>query len=472
MKAEKELTTGKNVRRLKQSNGKLTKYWQYSFMYNGKRYGGSTACIDKRDAEKFVENLKAEMKSEFNKGSKKVDSYIQTKSIKSFTEKVTRDVKGDSIFLDKVWSIFKKEAPALMKREPSPTKWKQKESCWNDFKDFLESKEVEDLRQVSKSHAQEYVGLLKDSGKFNKRIISKKGSYTSEIKELSSSTINEYMTHIKQVFTLLHDRANLLINPFDGIPKVDGKKKKRDVFEISELTKINDFLVKGKSWKYSSNPKLDILILRTLFIIGLNTGLRRGDICMLDWSNIDLDKNRISLENSKTEVFVSIPISAPLMTFLNERHAITGGAGFVVPELADMYQNNSDGISYRFRQMLDKLKIKNTKEVTGRTVAVSNKDIHSLRHTFCYLHGIQGTSIQELQLMTGHLTPKMTEAYMMHKTEQLKEKAQKSIEEFTDFTQLELKDKKKLTRDEILKMVETMTPENLEEVKKEILKNG
>ena len=88
-----------------------------------------------------------------------------------------------------------------------------------------------------------------------------------------------------------------------------------------------------------------------------------------------------------------------------------------------MYQENAEGISYRFKKMLESLQIESLKSHSGRSRRTSCKDIHSLRHTFCYLHGMQGTQIIVLQSMVGHLDKKMTESYMMHQTEQLKREA-------------------------------------------------
>ena len=78
--------------------------------------------------------------------------------------------------------------------------------------------------------------------------------------------------------------------------------------------------------------------------------------------------------------------------------------------------------------MLKELKIESLKEQEGRSRKISSKDIHSLRHTFCYLHGVQGTPLVVVQSMVGHMDRKMTEAYMMHQTEELKREA---IEKFS-----------------------------------------
>ena len=78
--------------------------------------------------------------------------------------------------------------------------------------------------------------------------------------------------------------------------------------------------------------------------------------------------------------------------------------------------------------MLKHLEIDSLKSFAGRSRQTSVKDIHSLRHTFCYLHGVQGTPLVTLQSMVGHMDKRMTEAYMMHQTEELKREA---IENFS-----------------------------------------
>ena len=92
-----------------------------------------------------------------------------------------------------------------------------------------------------------------------------------------------------------------------------------------------------------------------------------------------------------------------------------------------MYVENDDGVGKRFKDMLKELNIDCLKSYEDRSRRISNKDIHSLRHSFCYLHGMQGMALITVQSMVGHMDKKMTEAYMMHKTEELKRDA---IEKF------------------------------------------
>ena len=198
---------------------------------------------------------------------------------------------------------------------------------------------------------------------------------------------------------------------------------KRDVFELHELEKIDSYI---KNLRINPLPfkrdRLSALINEAIFTIGINTGLRKGDISRLLWSNVDFNKSAIEMELSKTGENVFIPLTKPLFDFLKEKE-LTRINNFVTPELAEMYNNNPEGITYRFKQMLNRLGIESLKVDKKRSRRISNKDIHSLRHTFCYLHGMQGTKLIILQSMVGHIDKKMTESYMMHQTEELKREA-------------------------------------------------
>ncbi|MCM8543455.1 MAG: tyrosine-type recombinase/integrase [Lentisphaeraceae bacterium] len=343
-------------------------------------------------------------------------------------EKLTEELKGPSIPLAEVWELFRKIGPPAMKRQPNERGWKVKELYWTDFSKFLISEHptAKTLRDITPEHASEYIAHLKTKGKFCK-VISYKGiRYRSKMTKLSSSTINEYMSQIKQIFTILHKKASLIENPFDEIPRVDKKKQGRYVFEIDELTLIGKYLEEQKiffeSLKDTTQGKLDFIINEALFTIGINSGLRRGDICLLEWTDVKFPKKFISTICSKTGEHVTIPMTSSLFEFLQRKNKNKTNK-YVTPELASMYLNNADGTTYRFKKMLERLDIETTKVYQDRSRQTSIKDVHSLRHTFCYLHGFQGTPMVVLQNMVGHLSDKMTEAYALHKTEQAKKEA-------------------------------------------------
>lgn len=415
-----------SVFRKKRKNGTLSENWYYEFEIAEKRYRGSTYKMSKKDAIDFENSLKNEMKDLLKCDD---SDKVKRKNLIHFREKITSEVQGESILLENIWEVFRKKAPAKMRRIPSEKGWNEKEAYLNDFLAFLKAHHplCRTLREVTPFMAEEYIGLVKISGRFSKTVHCKGGSYQNKNTKLSASSINEYIIQLKQVFRILYDSAGLLENPFGQIEKAPKKSKKRDVFELHELEKIDSYL---KNLKSNPPPfkrdRLSALINEAIFYIGINSGLRKGDISRLRWSDVDFNKSAIEMELSKTGENVFIPLTKPLYDFLKEKELLRINE-FVTPELAAMYDCNAEGITYRFKQMLSRLGIESLKVDTKRSRRISNKDIHSLRHTFCYLHGMQGTKLIILQSMVGHIDKKMTESYMMHQTEELKREAIKKF---------------------------------------------
>lgn len=411
----------------KRENGSYSKNWYYEFVIGNIRYRGSTYKSSKSEAIEYEQNIKSDLRAL----SKKEDcSKVKKDNLIRFRDKITSEVQGAGINLEDIWQTFRQEAPSKMRRIPSEKGWAEKEAYLKDFLYFLKEKhpQCRNMRDITSKIAEQYIGLIKTSGRFCKTIEYKGRTYESKITKLSSSSVNEYITQLKQVFRILSDSAGLLENPFAQIEKAPKKSKKRDVFEIHELEKIDSYLEGFKQAPpFLSKDKLNFLINEAVFTIGVNTGMRRGDISLLKWSDVNFKTKVIKRELLKTEEEVFIPMTRRLYDFLKQKQKNAVNE-YVTPELAEMYLSNSEGISYRFKKMLQELNIKSLKLHEGRSRQTSNKDIHSLRHTFCYLHGMQGTRLIVLQSMVGHMDKKMTESYMMHQTEQLKREA---IEKFS-----------------------------------------
>ena len=411
-----------SVQRKMQINGQLSRYYYYEFKHNGKRYRGTTGKETEGEAKAFEKQRKEEIRL-LERSS--VSDKAAERSLLNFREKVTDQIKGSSVLLDGAWELFRKEAPSLMRKQPGEKMWKAKERYWLDFYEFLKDKsDAKTLRDVKATHAREYVGYLKQFGKYKKDVSYEGKNYRNTLTSLSASTINTYMIHIKQVFDVLKEQAGLITNPFDDIPRMTVKDKPREVFSTEELLKMLEFTYENKGkLPLSSDYKLDQEILEAIFIIGFNTGMRRSDISLLKWEHVDFHKKAVSKVMEKTQFSVFVPMTNGLYVFLKDKYAKRTSDDYVTPSLAKMYKENSFGISYRFKKMLRHLGIESLKAHDGRSRKTSVKDIHSLRHTFCYLHGVQGTPLVTLQSMVGHMDKRMTEAYMMHQTEELKRNA-------------------------------------------------
>lgn len=413
---------------------KRGKYFYYEFMYQGERYRGSTKRTNKSEALK--EEKKIRLEAKLIKGADEESLNLLRKKMLNLNEK--------GISLEDAWKKFADKYRANCHKVSGIEKTlKYKQAFWEDFISFIQSKfpKVNTLREINDSIAEAYKEQLIHHGKFTKLIRynseSKHVVYRSPITSLTVKTINEYISQIKHVFNSLFKEAKLIINPFDEIKKLKPASNKHDIFEMDELDLIHKFLYSKEKLNNSKDDSFDHLILLPIFIIGINTGLRRADICKLKWSNIN--KSFIRVNTGKTNVEVNIPINRPLKLFLDTEkkrqslHHIY--SEYISPELHQLYITNPDGVTYRFKKMLQQLGIKCCHKEDNTKRRVSLKGIHSLRHTFCFLHGLNGTPITTLQLMTGHMTHKMVEYYQLHSSEEAKKKAQRLLEDF-DFQNL------------------------------------
>ena len=169
--------------------------------------------------------------------------------------------------------------------------------------------------------------------------------------------------------------------------------------------------------------------MRPLFMLAVWTGLREGDICTLKWNEVDLERRMIARKTRKTGAKVQIPISNQLYEFLITTPRTD--SEYVFPEHAQMYLTNSTGVSYRIKQFLEGLGIETTRKPEGRTRAISVKDLHSCRHTFCYYAGLAGIPLSVVQSIVGHMSPEMTKHYSAHASMEDKRRGMERLSFFT-----------------------------------------
>lgn len=89
-----------------------------------------------------------------------------------------------------------------------------------------------------------------------------------------------------------------------------------------------------------------------LVITAACTGLRRGDVCRLKWSDVDLGACVVAVKTSKTNKGVEIPIFKPLREVLEAALAEKENeAIYCFPDAVQMLKNNPDGLTWRFKKL-------------------------------------------------------------------------------------------------------------------------
>lgn len=139
--------------------------------------------------------------------------------------------------------------------------------------------------------------------------------------------------------------------------------------------------------------------MKVIFIVGLETALRKGDLLSLEWANVDLPGGFIRVTMKKTKKKAVVPISQLCREALEEcrRRAVVSRYVFVtedgqrIPDIAlrraFLRAKRIAGIKRRFR-------------------------FHDIRHTAACTLASAGVSLQIIQKILGHTSIKMTERYV------------------------------------------------------------
>lgn len=431
-----------SVAKRKTSGGETNEY-HYAFAYQGKRYRGVCEnCTTKRQAEEYERKLMEAAKSAASQ-----------KSVKALVENFRNELTGGTAIL--LTDAYELSLQKPRKRQPSDELIRTKRSYWNDFVAFMQAKypDITTLANVQPCHAEAYIQQLRTEGRFNKlisytgNVISKKREYFHK-GDLSPKTINTYQQVLSEVFQLLSRDAGIIDNPFSAIPKLSKNAETREAFTESELALIRD---NADDFIYP------------LFMIAIATALREGDICTLKWNEVNFQDEVIIKKMRKTGHYVEIPMMPPLKSYLLElQNNAPFGSEYVLPKHAEMYLQNSSGVSYRIKQFLErKCGIRTTKIPDNRSRAISVKDLHSCRHTFCYYAGAYGIPLNIVQSIVGHMTPEMTKHYSAHANLEAKREKMKQLPAFLMLTVATEHQKQSISKEKILQQIRDLPEDKL-----------
>lgn len=127
--------------------------------------------------------------------------------------------------------------------------------------------------------------------------------------------------------------------------------------------------------------------LRPFVLIALETGMRKGEIMVLEWKDVDLQEKIVHIEDSKTGERRDIPMSERLVMMFGELPKNGGG----------LFQEVKN-----FRAAFDG---------ACKRAGIENFHFHDLRHTFASHLAIDGTGLLEIKELLGHKSLEMTMRY-------------------------------------------------------------
>lgn len=206
-----------------------------------------------------------------------------------------------------------------------------------------------------------------------------------------------------------------------------------DMMERNPFERGKTLLLKenNKRLRFLSEDEIKTLIiecpkhLRRVVVCALNTGMRRGEILSLRWSQVR--NGFIYLEKTKTNESRQIPINDTLGEAFKEIRREQGPGREHVFTYAPGEHNLKGKAPVRERKKLapvpeNVLGVKHAFVSSVKRAGIQDFKFHDLRHTFASQMIMKGASLKEVQEILGHKTMTMTLRYA-HLSQEHKKKA-------------------------------------------------
>ena len=240
--------------------------------------------------------------------------------------------------------------------------------------------------------------------------------------EVCASTYNTRVCILREIFRTLAKKAGLEEDPWEGVRLRPDDSHSRRELTMEELKRLLDAAKKVDcpscasltSGKDSASPLNEWY---KLMLIGIYTGLRLGDCCRLDWSQISIAQGVIQLVPRKTrrhhQRLVTIPIHPALGAALVGQQAYDSKmmVGPVLPMIAEMYARSRWQVSHELSRIFRAANIQTSVRLEGRHRRTPEATFHSLRHTFVSFAANAGVPLHIVQSIVGHESTAMTRHY-------------------------------------------------------------
>ena len=240
------------------------------------------------------------------------------------------------------------------------------------------------MNQVTRDMAREYIAYLEGKGR-------------------SPNTVNKYLNLLNLVWRVLAEPGKIEVNPWTKdvitrrrLPSGTGRRE----LTMPELKKLTE--------KATGE-------MRTLLAIGIYTGLRLGDACRLDWTEVDFPKGVIVTTPHKTSnssgKVVAIPLSPALRRVLEETPE-ENRSGPILPITAKRYETQQRRVIEEIQNHFEKCGIKTTAKIAGQSHLRVVAGFHSLRHSFITQAALAGWPEALVRAIVGHTSGSVTHRYI------------------------------------------------------------
>jgi len=198
--------------------------------------------------------------------------------------------------------------------------------------------------------------------------------------EVSPATVNRNLACLKSIFNKAITWEKFTgNNPMKQIKLFKENNQRMRFLEQEEIAKL---LVNSKTY------------LRSIIVIALNTGMRRGEILGLKWRDVDIKRNVLYLHNTKNGEKREVPINEQVKT-----------------SLINTRRNPNSEYIFCKKDGSPIGDIKKSFLTALRKSGIKDFHFHDLRHTFASQLVMSGIDLNTVRELLGHKSVQMTLRY-------------------------------------------------------------
>lgn len=264
------------------------------------------------------------------------------------------------------------------------------------------------LDKLTTAEIQQFYADLKQSGRLLRTELYGEG--------LSDQTVHGIHTTLRAALDMAVEEKLLLRNPADGCKPPPAKPREMQVLTPEEIQRL---LIQARE-----DGCYELLLLE------LSSGLRRGEICALQWNDLDLKTGALRVERQvhrvRGDLVVSPPktkagrrtvlLPPPVLNVLKAyRTTRTSRWMFPSPKKADSPVEPA-AVRKRLQTVLERAECKRLR-------------FHDLRHTFATASLEHGMDVKTLATIIGHVSSSTTLNIYAHVTDEMQRTAAAKIDQ-------------------------------------------
>lgn len=333
---------------------KRGKIWWIDYRANGKRHRQSTGTADKAVAKAFMEQIDV---------ARRMPSFEAAVDV--LRHFYPEEAPKGMIPLSGIWETYMRLAAAVGKDKVSHNTLRARRNCVERLTGWISEKRA----------------TIKFAEHVTGPIAAGFAEYLGKDLKLKTKTRRNIIGDLSTVWNTLEKASSSVRNPWQHLAPPDTDGERGEAFSREQERAVLEAAKKvGKDWW-------------PICAIMQGTGLRYGDVAMMEWSEIQGDVIRLKPNKTRRH---GITVAIPIVGAVREAIDSLGRRGdFLFPYHAELYQNKTSrsakDAKLKFREVLD------AAGITGKGYSV-----HSWRHTAATRLAEAGADIETRKRILGH----------------------------------------------------------------------